>query len=1071
MTLVFGKLMQKIFYGPLRPAEVEHLYEKAWYAITETCLAMTIFRDEFHSRFVVMFTLLLFLKCFHWLGSDRVDFMEQTPPTRPYIFHARVSTSLLILVTVDYLLMNYCVVTLMQLDKPNMLVMFAFEFAILTIGCSGVIGKYIIGVCEKLIVARKAKLLHERRRRVLQRRVDRDEITQEEMDDTLQEEQEAGDAGAVWEAKSSWMFYLDIATDLLKLFTYLLFFAVVLTFYGLPLHIVRDVYITIRSFIGRVRDFIAYRRATAHMNSRYPDATREEIGREAVCIICREEMTAWSDTPGGQQGRPAQQDDEELEIIDERFRPKKLPCGHVLHLACLKSWMERQQRCPTCRRPVLDTAAGQQQFGGPQQQPQPQPPQEPAPVPDAAPVGAPGVLAPGFVAPPPGFGPAPGQGQGQGQPAGQPAPQNNQQQPQGFGLNFFAPPEGGFVRAFARNIAQRQERQLQQAINQEQQQREPDAARAANIEALRVQINDNLNTVIQTALQDYVRIQELFNNRVFEHIQLLRADINDHLRTLNLGTLPPRADSLAGANGESANQPSRTTPAGTAPATPDRNVVHSSHSVSFTPAARSPLGGSLATATPGPSHTAADQANDNIGHQTNGNLPVQVDNIHIGNYQIPPEIHLPPGWSLVPLYAQGSNGSQSGSQNGNQPGSSNIPTLQHQSPFPTPSTPQPRQHSAPPSSSSLFHPSNTPSQQPPSTTSSSPNPPADISLSNSGIRRRGIQRQYSNSLHAYHNLMSPRGEQENPFSSSLDPPSTTGSAFNDIPAYTESSSNLFTADNTSQPINIPSPSRQMTGQNNSHPSPLASSPSRHGSISSTSREVLERRHREAHSPNAGNNLSPAGTTRAIHQPGSNPELGSDSISMANRRTSRYAGDSTASGPGHHSDAPTLDTSIERNHPVDLTHDPTQGRSPVEERRRASAGEILLSETDTAWPAAQAGAPGTPSASGSEAGLSPASSLPGSRVGSIRRGRRSSTTGPAGGSGSPVGTYTMFNVIPKSQASSTVGSPIISHSSGLGGTTKYDLGSPSRISLDKGKGKEEDNATGSGAEDNERGRKR
>src|SRR5690606_18782494 len=80
------------------------------------------------------------------------------------------------------------------------------------------------------------------------------------------------------------------ATDFLKLLTYLAFFFIVLTFYGLPLHIIRDVYITLRSFISRIRDFIRYRRATNDMNARYPDATEEEVERENVCIICREEM-------------------------------------------------------------------------------------------------------------------------------------------------------------------------------------------------------------------------------------------------------------------------------------------------------------------------------------------------------------------------------------------------------------------------------------------------------------------------------------------------------------------------------------------------------------------------------------------------------------------------------------------------------------------------------------------------------------------------------------------------------------------------------------------------------------
>lgn len=54
----------------------QHLLERSWYAVTETCLAFTVFRDDFSPRFVALFTLLLFLKCFHWLAEDRVDFVS-----------------------------------------------------------------------------------------------------------------------------------------------------------------------------------------------------------------------------------------------------------------------------------------------------------------------------------------------------------------------------------------------------------------------------------------------------------------------------------------------------------------------------------------------------------------------------------------------------------------------------------------------------------------------------------------------------------------------------------------------------------------------------------------------------------------------------------------------------------------------------------------------------------------------------------------------------------------------------------------------------------------------------------
>ena len=56
-----------IFLGSLREVEVELLYDNARYAVTETCLALTIFREELTARVFTLFTALLFCKAFHWL--------------------------------------------------------------------------------------------------------------------------------------------------------------------------------------------------------------------------------------------------------------------------------------------------------------------------------------------------------------------------------------------------------------------------------------------------------------------------------------------------------------------------------------------------------------------------------------------------------------------------------------------------------------------------------------------------------------------------------------------------------------------------------------------------------------------------------------------------------------------------------------------------------------------------------------------------------------------------------------------------------------------------------------------
>ncbi|OBZ66086.1 ERAD-associated E3 ubiquitin-protein ligase HRD1 [Grifola frondosa] len=89
-----------------------------------------------------------------------------------------------------------------------------------------------------------------------------------------------GENAPPWEHKSMYIFYIELVTDFLKLSTYLTFFMIILTFYGLPLNIIRDVYLTARSFITRLRALIRYHNATRDMDRRYPDATEAETPAE-----------------------------------------------------------------------------------------------------------------------------------------------------------------------------------------------------------------------------------------------------------------------------------------------------------------------------------------------------------------------------------------------------------------------------------------------------------------------------------------------------------------------------------------------------------------------------------------------------------------------------------------------------------------------------------------------------------------------------------------------------------------------------------------------------------------------
>uniref|UniRef100_A0A4X1UZF7 E3 ubiquitin-protein ligase synoviolin n=1 Tax=Sus scrofa TaxID=9823 RepID=A0A4X1UZF7_PIG len=231
LVFLLGKVMGKVFFGQLRAAEMEHLLERSWYAVTETCLAFTVFRDDFSPRFVALFTLLLFLKCFHWLAEDRVDF-----------------------------------------------------YAILMTMVLTIFIKYVLHSVD------------------------------------LQSENP-------WDNKAVYMLYTELFTGFIKVLLYMAFMTIMIKVHTFPLFAIRPMYLAMRQFKKAVTDAIMSRRAIRNMNTLYPDATAEELqAMDNVCIICREEMVTGA---------------------------KRLPCNHIFHTSCLRSWFQRQQTCPTCRMDVL----------------------------------------------------------------------------------------------------------------------------------------------------------------------------------------------------------------------------------------------------------------------------------------------------------------------------------------------------------------------------------------------------------------------------------------------------------------------------------------------------------------------------------------------------------------------------------------------------------------------------------------------------------------------------------------------------------------------------------------------
>ncbi|XP_057472055.1 ERAD-associated E3 ubiquitin-protein ligase HRD1A-like isoform X1 [Actinidia eriantha] len=286
---ILWQLTKRVFLGSLREAEVERLNEQSWREVVEILFAITIFRQDFSVTFLAMVTTLLLIKALHWLAQKRVDYIETTPSV-PTLSHIRIISFMGFLLLLDSLFFYDSVKYLIQTRQASVSLFFSFEYMILATTIVSTFVKYVFYVSDMLMEGQ-------------------------------------------WETKAVYTFYLELIRDLLHLSMYLCFFLVIFLKYGVPLHLIRELYETFRNFKVRVADYIRYRKITSNMNDRFPDATPEELN--ATCVICREEMTT----------------------------AKRLSCGHLFHVHCLQSWLERQHTCPTCRALVAPPENGANTSG------------------------------------------------------------------------------------------------------------------------------------------------------------------------------------------------------------------------------------------------------------------------------------------------------------------------------------------------------------------------------------------------------------------------------------------------------------------------------------------------------------------------------------------------------------------------------------------------------------------------------------------------------------------------------------------------------------------------------------
>lgn len=300
----------RAFLGGLRLHEAEGLGDFFRWHVTETCLALTMFRSELTVSNGILFLILVLVKCLHWVADMRESHLRVTEESLvvreegwlagyPILQwqHAKLWIMLILLQVMDIFAVQWCGQDILT-NGPSVSILFGFEAAILLVSAWNNLVLWHLHALDGWM-----HYLHEQ----------------------TNPDQRMHRWIHPWkEHKATFTFAVEVQAQAAKFLFYVTFFAIVLTYYGMPINLFREVYVSFQQLKQRLLAFTKYRRLMASMN-RFESVNEEELEEAGNdCIICRDEMSV-NDC-------------------------KKLPgCGHIFHKSCLREWLVQQQSCPTCR--------------------------------------------------------------------------------------------------------------------------------------------------------------------------------------------------------------------------------------------------------------------------------------------------------------------------------------------------------------------------------------------------------------------------------------------------------------------------------------------------------------------------------------------------------------------------------------------------------------------------------------------------------------------------------------------------------------------------------------------------
>lgn len=306
--------MKFIFFGRLSLSETQKVVERLInYVLFKGLFLTWVVRPEMMQIAIWLgwFSVLGFLKMFQGLARDRLEYLSASP-SATILSHLRVYTVLYFVLLFDLLWMQLCFLLFKDIGTSTFLLLF-FEplcIALDTLQAVIVHGMQLMDTWQRQNLDISAH------------------------DISLQPSERSA-AGAAWEWRGTVVRNCSFVMDIVSLLLALGHCVHIWWLRGLAFQVIDAIlFLNLRALLSaiskRIKGFMRLRKAMTTLQGALPDATQEELlAYEDDCAICKEPMAT----------------------------AKRLPCAHLFHLTCLRSWLDQglaeTYSCPTCRRPLF----------------------------------------------------------------------------------------------------------------------------------------------------------------------------------------------------------------------------------------------------------------------------------------------------------------------------------------------------------------------------------------------------------------------------------------------------------------------------------------------------------------------------------------------------------------------------------------------------------------------------------------------------------------------------------------------------------------------------------------------